>query len=134
MILHKILHNHNHSIRYLSINFCPQPKESVVTRWKSDEWSRGSYSYVAAGSSGNDYDLMASPVAPPLVTGMAPGTPSPPNPPRVFFAGEHTIRNYPATVHGALLSGLREAGRIADQFLGLPYEVNRVGQAPMTQG
>lgn len=112
----------------------PQPKESVVTRWKSDEWSRGSYSYVAAGSSGNDYDLMASPVAPPLVTGMAPGTPSPPNPPRVFFAGEHTIRNYPATVHGALLSGLREAGRIADQFLGLPYEVNRVGQAPMTQG
>lgn len=121
-------------MRYLCINFCPQPKETVVTRWKSDEWSRGSYSYVAAGSSGNDYDLMASPVAPPLVTGMAPGTPSPPNPPRVFFAGEHTIRNYPATVHGALLSGLREAGRIADQFLGLPYEVNRVGQAPMTQG
>ena len=119
---------------FICINFCPQPKETVVTRWKSDEWSRGSYSYVAAGSSGNDYDLMASPVAPPLVTGMAPGTPSPPNPPRVFFAGEHTIRNYPATVHGALLSGLREAGRIADQFLGLPYEVNRVGQAPMTQG
>jgi lysine-specific histone demethylase 1 len=36
------------------------------------------------------------------------------NPPRIFFGGEHTIRNYPATVHGALLSGLREAGRIAD--------------------
>ena len=41
--------------------------------------------------------------------------------PRLFFAGEHTIRNYPATVHGALLSGLREAGRISDQFLGPPY-------------
>ena len=41
--------------------------------------------------------------------------------PRMFFAGEHTIRNYPATVHGAFLSGLREAGRIADQFLGAPY-------------
>jgi len=41
--------------------------------------------------------------------------------PRLFFAGEHTIRNYPATVHGALLSGLREAERIADQFLGAPY-------------
>ena len=36
---------------------------------------------------------------------------------RVFFAGEHTMRNYPATVHGALLSGLREAGRIADQYI-----------------
>ena len=43
--------------------------------------------------------------------------------PRVFFAGEHTIRNYPATVHGAFLSGLREAGRIADQFLGAPYAI-----------
>ena len=110
-----------------------QPKETVVTRWKSDEWSRGSYSFVAAGSSGNDYDLMASPVAPPALTGMPPGNPAPPNPPRVFFAGEHTIRNYPATVQGALLSGLREAGRLADQFLGLPYEVNRIGQPPMTQ-
>lgn len=75
---------------------------------------------------------MASPVAPPPISGVAPGTPQPPNPPRVFFAGEHTIRNYPATVHGALLSGLREAGRIADQFLGLPYEVGRVSP-PMQQ-
>lgn len=116
------------------LHCCSQPKETVVTRWKSDEWSRGSYSFVAAGSSGNDYDLMASPVAPPSAPGMPPGNPSQPNPPRVFFAGEHTIRNYPATVHGALLSGLREAGRIADQFLGLPYEVNRVGQSPVSQG
>lgn len=41
------------------------------------------------------------------------------------FKGEHTIRNYPATVHGALLSGLREAGRIADYFIGkIPQEVD----------
>jgi hypothetical protein len=38
-----------------------------------------------------------------------------------FGAGEHTIRNYPATVHGAFLSGLREGGRICDQFIGCPY-------------
>ena len=38
-----------------------------------------------------------------------------------MFTGEHTMRNYPATVHGALLSGLREGGRISDQFLGCSY-------------
>ncbi|XP_068967921.1 lysine-specific histone demethylase 1A [Bombus flavifrons] len=93
----------------------PQPRESVVTRWRADPWARGSYSFVAVGSSGSDYDLLAAPVAPPAT----PGTPPPQ--PRVFFAGEHTIRNYPATVHGAFLSGLREGGRIADQLCGSPY-------------
>ncbi|XP_026833094.1 possible lysine-specific histone demethylase 1 isoform X2 [Drosophila erecta] len=91
----------------------PQPKETVVTRWRSDPWARGSYSYVSVGSSGSDYDLLAAPVIPPSskdVEGL----------PRLFFAGEHTIRNYPATVHGAYLSGLREAGRIADYYLGYP--------------
>ncbi|KAL6267918.1 hypothetical protein P5V15_000986 [Pogonomyrmex californicus] len=93
----------------------PQPRESVVTRWRADPWARGSYSFVAVGSSGSDYDLLAAPVSPPhLVNQPAPQ-------PRVFFAGEHTIRNYPATVHGAFLSGLREGGRIADQLCGSPY-------------
>uniref|UniRef100_A0A4W6ERJ0 Lysine-specific histone demethylase n=1 Tax=Lates calcarifer TaxID=8187 RepID=A0A4W6ERJ0_LATCA len=85
-----------------------------------DPWARGSYSYVAAGSSGNDYDLMAQPITPgPAIPGASQPVP------RLFFAGEHTIRNYPATVHGALLSGLREAGRIADQFLGAMYTLPR---------
>ena len=39
----------------------------------------------------------------------------------MLLSGEHTIRNYPATVHGAFLSGLREGGRIADQLCGSPY-------------
>lgn len=42
----------------------PQPKETVVTRWRADQWARGSYSYVKVGSSGTDYDLLASPVKP----------------------------------------------------------------------
>ncbi|XP_050729902.1 lysine-specific histone demethylase 1A-like isoform X2 [Eriocheir sinensis] len=104
----------------------PQPKETVVTRWRADPWSRGSYSFVSTGASGNDYDILAAPIAP-LQPGQSAQTPpaasdsSPPPRPRLFFGGEHTIRNYPATVHGAFLSGLREAGRIADQFLGCPY-------------
>lgn len=90
----------------------PQPKEAVVTRWKSDPWARGSYSYVSVDSSGRDYDYLAEPITP------SSGQTTSQQVPRVYFAGEHTIRNYPATVHGALLSGLRESRRIADVFLG----------------
>lgn len=102
----------------------PQPKETVVTRWRADPWSRGSYSFVAVGSSGSDYDILASPVIP-----VGPTTiPGPTQgPARVFFAGEHTIRNYPATVHGAFLSGLREASRISDQLIGNPSQPPQVG-------
>ena len=42
----------------------PQPNKHRVTRWRGDPWALGSYSYVAAGSSGNDYDDLARPVAP----------------------------------------------------------------------
>ena len=42
----------------------PVPKETVVTRWRADPWSRGSYSFVSTGSSGNDYDILATPVIP----------------------------------------------------------------------
>ena len=63
----------------------PQPRESVVTRWRADPWARGSYSFVAVGSSGSDYDLLAAPVAPPAT----PGTPPPQ--PRVFFAGKYLV-------------------------------------------
>ena len=76
-------------------------------------FQRGSYSFVSTGASGNDYDILATPIIP--------GNPGKSNdmiknPPRIFFGGEHTIRNYPATVHGALLSGLREAGKCFPSF------------------
>lgn len=79
----------------------------MVTRWKSDPWSCGTYSFVGIQAKGDDYDILAKPVS----NGED-------NKPTLFFAGEHTCRQYPACVAGALLSGLREAGRISEQFLG----------------
>ncbi|KAI3448254.1 hypothetical protein Pfo_004919 [Paulownia fortunei] len=73
----------------------PDPLQAVCTRWGQDQFSYGSYSYVAIGASGDDYDILAENVAD-----------------RVFFAGEATNRQYPATMHGAFLSGMREAAHI----------------------
>ena len=68
----------------------------VRTQWASDPFAGGSYSYVPVGATGEEYDALAEPVGS-----------------RLFFAGEATSRDYHATVHGAYLSGLREAERIA---------------------
>lgn len=73
----------------------PDPIQSICTRWGSDPFSYGSYSHVSVNSSGIDYDILAENVGN-----------------RLFFAGEATSRYYPATMHGAFLSGLREASRI----------------------
>ncbi|XP_057871797.1 protein FLOWERING LOCUS D [Cryptomeria japonica] len=75
----------------------PDPIQTVCTRWGSDPLSYGSYSHVAVGASGCDYDKLGESVG----DG------------RVFFAGEATSRRYPATMHGAFLSGLREAANIS---------------------
>ena len=74
----------------------PQPLQAICTRWGSDPLARGSYSHVATGASGDDYDILAEHVNE-----------------RLFFAGEATTRHHPATMHGAFLSGLREAANVA---------------------
>ncbi|HLJ80059.1 MAG TPA: FAD-dependent oxidoreductase, partial [Ktedonobacterales bacterium] len=74
----------------------PQPIECHITRWGADPFTHGSYSHIPPGASADDYEVLAHPVDN-----------------RVFFAGEATARQYSGTVHGAYLSGLREAARIA---------------------
>lgn len=77
----------------------PSPCKARVTRWSSDPLSRGAYSYIPVGSSGDDYDFLAAPVG---------GT--------LFFAGEHTCRRYPTTTASALISGYREASNVLHIF------------------
>ncbi|MBF4606600.1 flavin monoamine oxidase family protein [Curtobacterium sp. VKM Ac-1393] len=72
----------------------PEPEAFRITRWADDPFSRGSYSYLHVGASPDDHDLLGT------VSG------------RVQLAGEATWGDDPATVHGALLSGLRAAGRL----------------------
>lgn len=75
--------------------------ESIVTRWQVDPFSRGSYSYVGLEATPADYDLLARPIGESL-----------------FFAGEATSRSYPATVHGAYISGLRAANEVLTSMIG----------------
>ena len=78
----------------------PDPIEAVVTRWKHDQFARGSYSYTGPNFQPDDYELMAKPIG------------------NLFFAGEHTCGTHPATVHGAYISGLRAASEVLESMIG----------------
>ena len=77
----------------------PSPTFVLATRWKRDPFSFGSYSYLKVGAKPEMRKTLAAPVAG-----------------KLFFAGEATDSNYPATVHGAFLSGRREAKRVGQSL------------------
>ncbi|CAK0899621.1 unnamed protein product [Prorocentrum cordatum] len=66
-----------------------------VTRWGSDPFSLGSYSYLPVGAGPCDREELARAV------GDA-----------VFFCGEAAHSLYPSTVHGAYMSGVETAGKV----------------------
>jgi monoamine oxidase len=76
----------------------PDPLAVRVSHWASDPFARGSYSYPSVGGSGRDRELLAVPLENTL-----------------FFAGEATHRDDPASVHGAWWSGLRAARQALDR-------------------
>lgn len=78
-------------------NSIPNPKNLLRTKWGQNINSFGAYSYATNGTTTADFDTLAKSVNS-----------------RVFFAGEHTNREYRGTVHGAYLSGIREADKIID--------------------
>ena len=72
----------------------PAPTAALVTHWGQDPLFRGAYSILPIGSSPADQETLAAPTT------------------RLHFAGEATSHLYPGTVHGALISGLREVRRL----------------------
>ncbi|XP_041032491.1 peroxisomal N(1)-acetyl-spermine/spermidine oxidase [Carcharodon carcharias] len=86
----------------------PLPKSIIRSKWYSDRYTKGSYSYTAVGSSGDDIDVIAQPL--PLTSTKA-------QPLQVLFAGEATHRTFYSTTHGALESGWREADRLNNHYL-----------------
>jgi monoamine oxidase len=78
-------------------NSIPNPNNFLRTKWGQNINSYGAYSYPTNGSTSEDFNTLANEVNN-----------------KVFFAGEHTEKEYRGTVHGAYLSGIREAEKIID--------------------
>ncbi|CAH1109020.1 unnamed protein product [Psylliodes chrysocephalus] len=91
----------------------PYPSTVLRSKWASDPYFCGAFSYLTLDSAIDDQNELSSPV---------PDT-SDPVPPILLFAGEATCVGHHSTVHGARLSGIREAERIihlTKQFSGPP--------------
>lgn len=73
----------------------PNPLDYQITRWGSDPFCRGAYSFNALGAKPRMREQLAQPLEA-----------------RLHFAGEATERHHFSTVHGAYLSGLRAAKEV----------------------
>lgn len=73
----------------------PAPTQVAMSRWASDPYARGAYSYNPVGSTPAQRDDLARSVQN-----------------RLYFAGEATERKYFQTVHGAYQSGQRAAEEV----------------------
>lgn len=76
-------------------NSIPNPTSMLRTKWGQNINTFGAYSFATNGTTSADFDIMATEINN-----------------KLFFAGEHTERDYRGTVHGAYLSGIREADKI----------------------
>lgn len=80
----------------------PYPCTMLRSKWVTDPYFNGAYSYIAMNSHVGHQCELASPLPGPCES----------EPPVLLFAGEATCVGHYSTVHGARLSGVREAERI----------------------
>uniref|UniRef100_A0A8C6TYD4 Amine oxidase domain-containing protein n=1 Tax=Neogobius melanostomus TaxID=47308 RepID=A0A8C6TYD4_9GOBI len=98
-----------HLIRRFTGNPILTPKRVMRSQWFHDPWTCGSYSFPGIGCSLQDCNNLEEPL---------PNTGS--QPLQVLFAGEATHPCFYSTVHGALLSGWREADRLISHYSNAP--------------
>ena len=86
------------AVRTMFGETAPEPSDYLATRWSKNRNSHGAYSYSAVGSQPAHFDDLAKPIADTLL-----------------LAGEHTVFEYHATVHGAYQSGRKASDIIEDR-------------------
>jgi monoamine oxidase len=70
--------------------------DAVMTDWGEERWTKGAYSFKPRGWSDEDETQLRAPLG------------------RIVFAGEHTSGDYATSMEGAVYSGERAAGDIAE--------------------
>ncbi|KAK3601839.1 hypothetical protein CHS0354_041760 [Potamilus streckersoni] len=89
--------------KFLPGRTVPKPERVLVTRWCSNPYTLGSYSYPGMEYRHGDMLVMAEPLCHQDV-------------PRVLFAGEATHDRFFSCTHGARSSGIREADRLIEWY------------------
>jgi len=104
--------------RQLDLEVPDWPIDYFVSRWGSDPYSRGAFSYVPPGVNGfEELTAMSRPVhdyRPEWEDDMegSKRKNKKPKRPLIMFAGEATTPYHPSTMHGAFETGIREAYRL----------------------
>ena len=95
------------------------PIKFKVTRWGSDVYARGCYTFLPPGCTDQDYTELAKPLTgidnvEEVESSLTFSEDVPIH--RLFFAGEHTSESHPSTAHGAYLSGQQTALLLLDEI------------------
>lgn len=89
--------------KFFNGNVVPTPIATIVSDWSLNPWARGSYTALETGDDPLELIIRLLGEHDDMAIGMGVDDP------RVRFAGEHTILDGAGCVHGAYMSGAREA-------------------------
>lgn len=83
----------------------PDPIDFKVTKWGSEKYSLGCYTFLAPGSTPEDYDIVRVPCCKHGDEFLCKDN----DIMRLYFAGEHASKEHASLAHGAYLSGIKAA-------------------------